>query len=413
MRVLLTCGPVYSHFAPMVAPVAEAIREAGHEVAVATGPSLAGDLDRLGLPYLSLPRMLTGLQRAADPDQARRLGLIPEEMAKPVTGAMFGRLFAGEVALQSAKDLLAVASEFQPDLVVRENAELGAYLFAEKVGVPCVTLDTAAMARSRHADVLPVLNKSRMALGLRPVPDTATLVAYPWVSWLPASWYPAELHRRAHRHNRAPDQATETLDPAIAGLPADRPFVLAALGTNTGVLAHGKLPLPEMVEAFGALPVTAVVALGSDAALAEGTGPRPDNVRLASFAQQRLLLPSCDLFITHAGFGSVQETLTPGVPTVALPQRTDQPANAQRLADLGPGITLAQDQVDTATLTAACRRVLEDSSYRHATRGFQRQILGLHGIDELMADLNALVGQIPRRQPHRDPGEDADAVATT
>ena len=66
MRVLLTCGPVYSHFAPMVAPVAEAIREAGHEVAVATGPSLAGDLDRLGLPYLSLPRMLTGLQRAAD-----------------------------------------------------------------------------------------------------------------------------------------------------------------------------------------------------------------------------------------------------------------------------------------------------------------------------------------------------------
>lgn len=147
MRVLLTCGPIYSHFAPMVAPVAEAIRKAGHEVAVATGPSLAGDLDRLGLPYLSLPRMLTALQRAADPDQARPLGLIPEEMAKPVTGAMFGRLFAGEVALQSAKDLLAVASEFQPDLVVRENAELGVYLFAEKVGVPCVTLDTAAMAQ--------------------------------------------------------------------------------------------------------------------------------------------------------------------------------------------------------------------------------------------------------------------------
>jgi N-glycosyltransferase len=192
------------------------------------------------------------------------------------------------------------------------------------------------------------------------------------------------------------------LDPAIAGLPADRPFVLAALGTNTGVLAHGKLPLPEMVEAFGALPVTAVVALGSDAALAEGTGPRPDNVRLASFAQQRLLLPSCDLFITHAGFGSVQETLTPGVPTVALPQRTDQPANAQRLADLGPGITLAQDQVDTATLTAACRRVLEDSSYRHATRGFQRQILGLPGIDALVADLN-LVGQVPSRQATRRP----------
>ncbi|MCU1625366.1 MAG: glycosyltransferase [Pseudonocardia sp.] len=75
--------------------------------------------------------------------------------------------------------------------------------------------------------------------------------------------------------------------------------------------AHGKLPLPEIVEALGALPVTAVVAPGSDAALAEWTGPRPVNVRLVSFVQLRLLLPTCDLFITHAGFGSVRETLTP------------------------------------------------------------------------------------------------------
>lgn len=94
----------------------------------------------------------------------------------------------------------------------------------------------------------------------------------------------------------------------------------------------------------------------------------------------------------------VRETLTAGVPTVALPQGADQPANAQRLADLGLGITLARDEVDTATITVACRRVLEDSSYRHAARGFQRQILGLPGIDALVADLNALVGQVPSRQ---------------
>jgi N-glycosyltransferase len=38
MRVLFTSNPVYSHFAPMIAPVAEAVRKTGHEVAVATGP---------------------------------------------------------------------------------------------------------------------------------------------------------------------------------------------------------------------------------------------------------------------------------------------------------------------------------------------------------------------------------------
>jgi len=390
MRVLLTSGPVYSHFAPMVAPVAEAIRDAGHEVAVATGAALVGELGRLGLPHLVLPRMVTAAERAADPEVARRLGLIPAELAKPVTGATFGRLFAGEIALEAAEDLLAVATQFRPDLVVRENAELGGYLFAEKIGRPCVTLDTAAMAPSRHPDVLPPLNAARTAFGLPAVTDSATLTRYPWVSWLPASWYPPQSYSPAHRHYRAPDQPSAALDPAIAGLPRDRPLVLAALGSNTGVLTHGKLPLSEIVEALGVLPVTAVVALGSPAA--EWAGPRPGNVRLVSFVPQRLLLPACDLFLTHAGFGSARETLTAGVPVVALPQRQDQPLNAQRLVDLGVGITLAPDEVDAATLAAACRRVLADPAYRHAALGYQRQILALPGMDQLVADLAALAG---------------------
>jgi N-glycosyltransferase len=82
----------------------------------------------------------------------------------------------------------------------------------------------------------------------------------------------------------------------------------------------------------------------------------------------------------------------------------DQPANAQRLADLGSGIAPGRDEVDTATLTAACRRVLEDSSYRQAVRGFQRQILGLPGVDELVAGLNALAGSPGRHAARRSSG---------
>jgi hypothetical protein len=36
--------------------------------------------------------MVTAMERAADPEAARRIGLVPEVMAKPVTGASFGRL---------------------------------------------------------------------------------------------------------------------------------------------------------------------------------------------------------------------------------------------------------------------------------------------------------------------------------
>jgi UDP:flavonoid glycosyltransferase YjiC (YdhE family) len=146
----------------------------------------------------------------------------------------------------------------------------------------------------------------------------------------------------------------KTLESAIAGLPADQPFVLATLGSLTGHMVSPETsPLRHIVEALGTLPCTAVVALGRDADPADWNGPRPGHVHLASFVQQRLLLPACDLFLTHAGFGGVREALSAGVPMVALPLYADQPANAQRLAELGVGVVLRPDEADATALAVA------------------------------------------------------------
>jgi N-glycosyltransferase len=133
-----------------------------------------------------------------------------------------------------------------------------------------------------------------------------------------------------------------------------------------------------------------VVALGRDTDPATWAGPRPGNVHLASFVQQPLLLQACDLFVTHAGFGGVLDALRAGVPMVALPLFAEQPANAQRLTELGLGLATNPYEADTATIAAACQKVLDDPSYRFTTHGFQRQILALPGPDQLAADLTAL-----------------------
>jgi UDP:flavonoid glycosyltransferase YjiC (YdhE family) len=396
MQVLLTSLPLYSHVMSMVVPVARALQAAGHQVAVATGPALTGDLDRLGLPHRPMPRMLAPAQMASDPDFASRIGLGPDGMPLPELGLMdrgaaFGRLFAGLTAVRAAEDMLAATSSFRPDLVVRECTEFGGYLLAGKLGIPCVTLDNAPLVPTRHPGLLPWLNESRAALGLAPADGTSALTRGPWISWIPQAWYPEELRTAAYRYYQAPPGPAAGLDPAIAQLPTGEPFVLATLGSLTGnTLSPETTPLPHIVEALGTLPCTAVVALGRDADPADWTGPRPGNVHLASFVQQQLLLPACDLFLTHAGFGGIREALTAGVPMVALPLNADQPVNAQRLAELGVGAVVSRDKADSPTLAAACRKVLDDPSYRLAARGFQRQILGLPGIDQLVADLTAL-----------------------
>lgn len=65
-----------------------------------------------------------------------------------------------------------------------------------------------------------------------------------------------------------------------------------------------------------------------------------------------------DLFLTHAGFGGVREAL---------------------------------DEADATALEVACRKVLDDSAYRLAARGYQRRILSLPGAGRLVADLTTLV----------------------
>ena len=400
MRVLLTSVAVYSHLVPTVVPVARALQAAGHEVVVATGGVLADDLDRFGVAYRPMPRMLAPSQFGSDPDVARRMGFSPdgkplpelEELGRTAgRGAVVGRIFAGLAAERAAQDMLGVLSDFRPDLVVRECTEFGGYLVADKLGVPCVTLDSAPLAVTRDPGMLPWLNESRAAVGLPPVDDTSSLTRDLWVSWLPDVWYPTGKQSTAHRHYQRSQEPSQQLDPAIARLPDDRPFVLATLGTfSNQMLSPATSPLRRIIEALGSLPCTAVVALGRDTDPATWAGPRPRNVHLASFVQQPLLLQACDLFVTHAGFGGVREALTAGVPMVALPLFAEQPANAQRLTELGLGVTTDPYEADTATIAVACQKVLGDPSYRFTCRGFQRRILALPSMDQLVADLTAL-----------------------
>lgn len=68
-------------------------------------------------------------------------------------------------------------------------------------------------------------------------------------------------------------------------------------------------------------------------------GEIPPNFLAKSFLPQLEILNRADVFITHAGFNSVNEALYFGVPMLALPQVNDQHMVAKRLVSMQLGIT--------------------------------------------------------------------------
>ncbi|WP_435583298.1 hypothetical protein [Amycolatopsis thermoflava] len=164
MRVLMTCQPFYSHLVPVLVTAAKALQRAGHEVAVATAPAVAPHLARAGIEHLPLPNVLTLTELVADP------AAVPEgdvrEAASTLTIA-----FAGSLAGAFARDVLAVAGSWKPDVLVRLCKEFGGYLAAERLGLPQAVLDTSPFSALNLPLVRDALNGQRAEFGLDTVDE--------------------------------------------------------------------------------------------------------------------------------------------------------------------------------------------------------------------------------------------------
>jgi UDP:flavonoid glycosyltransferase YjiC (YdhE family) len=88
-----------------------------------------------------------------------------------------------------------------------------------------------------------------------------------------------------------------------------------------------------------------------------------------SYLPQLEILKRADVFITHAGFNSVNEALYFGVPMLALPQINDQHMVAKRLVSMQLGMTesikeLSSEILSSKTETLIMEREIKDNCTR-------------------------------------------------
>ena len=159
---------------------------------------------------------------------------------------------------------------------------------------------------------------------------------------------------------------------------SDRPLIYASLGTVQNRLLRVFI---QIAYACLGLDVQLVISLGS-AIEPEKLGYVPGSPIVVKAAPQLALLKRASLCITHAGMNTTLESLSNGVPMVAIPVTNDQPAVAARIAWTKTGEVVDLDNCTVDNLKTAIQQVLYRPEYRQNVLKFKAEIEQAGGVTQ-------------------------------
>jgi UDP:flavonoid glycosyltransferase YjiC (YdhE family) len=383
MRVLITSVSAYGHLQPLL-PLAKALADAGHEVAIATGPDLRPRAEAAGFTAFDAGMAIgEAFERLAVlfPDQEYNR-LKPSE----ILGWYLPHLFGEVLTPAMLGDLEPLARSWRPDVVLHDTWEFAGPIVAASAGIPSISqtlglriddciLDLVAAA------VAPLWRQR----GLEPDPE-AGLYRSLCLDSTPPSFQPYE----SARHRDVMRQLRPIAQPPVPGelLPQwiecrrEAPLVYMTLGTNASTNSDISM-FRSVIDGLSGLDVDVLITIGfgSDAA---SLGALASNAHVESYVPQSLLLPHCSAVICHGGAGTTLSSLALGLPLLILPQGADQYVIGDLVLAAGAGLRLAPPEVNPSTVRASMLALLNEPDRWEGAHRLQREIAAMPGPEEVV-----------------------------
>jgi UDP:flavonoid glycosyltransferase YjiC (YdhE family) len=382
MRVLFSSRPGFGHFHPLV-PLASALRNAGHIVRFACSPEMVDVIRQAGFDAEAV-----GITDAES--RARRVE-IPEFLnAVPnrLRSLAFPRVFADlEIPLR-LQEMLEVAKNFKPELVVHEMAEFAAPILAAILGIKSVNHSFGPIVASEiMTDAGLFAAKHWQAAGL-PIPEKAGMYDGLYLDVCPPSLQESHITSVARvQPIRFVPSADSSIAPWLDEL-GKRPVVTVTLGT----VFNKRLDLYRtFIEGLLDLEVDGIVALGPGVEVA-AIGVLPENVRVFSWVPWNSLLEKTTVLIGHGGANSMLGPLSKGIPLVVVPLGADHFVNAARIAQANAGIILEEAHITPEVVQDAVKQALSPSLRASAQR-IANEIAKMPSPAEVVPMLEAYVKQ--------------------
>ena len=381
-RILFTCRPLSGHFDPLL-PLAAAARASGHAVAFASGDPVVGQARDAG--FTAFPAGPADTFRA---EWAPRFPGFTTLVGDAQREFFFTEIFADLELAPRAVDLESIMSDWRPDLVVHEMAELAAPLVSTAQGIPYVDVGYGSLIPRALLEAAGAAAATHWrARRLEPDP-LAGLFRYLYIDPCPPALQNPEIADIAAVQRMRPAAGEAQVSERSAWLEdlPHRPTVYVTLGT----IWNTDLDVFRLVIEALRDRVNLIVTVGrqNDPAL---LGPQPEGVIIRRYIPQTEFLPWCDAVVAHGGSGTVLGALAHGLPLLVIPQGADQWSNAEQIAAAGAGQRLLRDEISIAAVRACVMALLSKPSYRQAASNIKDEIRAMPSATDAIVGLETLL----------------------
>ncbi|KIF76838.1 hypothetical protein QR77_29245 [Streptomyces sp. 150FB] len=384
MRVLFATLPEKTHLYTL-APLAWALRSAGHEVRVASSPGFCATVAANGMTAVGVGddgNMSSAMAEHRESQEIEEADWSELDPAKVTWEGELSRMQIGVMGIAwynepMIDDLVAFARFWRPDLVIWDPLTYAGPLAARAVG--------AAHARSMcFADVYGAKRRLFTKLLAEAAPEESEDPMADWLGGRAAGFGgefsedlitgqltidPLPLSLGAPIETpRQPVRFIPFNGPAVLPdwlqQPQERRRVCVSLGTaNTERYGGDYVSKAAVLESLADLDAEVIAAL-LPAQIEELKGAVPANTRLVSGVPLHTLLPTCSAVIHHGGFGSATGAMAAGVPQLCVTTpSSDQIYRARAVESAGAGLLLVHHEAGTERIRTAVRRLLDEPGF--------------------------------------------------
>lgn len=372
-KIVFFCIPAHGHTNPTLGVVRELVSR-GHQVWYYSYNMMREKIESAGAVFVSCD----------DCDMEKKLS--PKDSARMGKDLAFSARILVDTTLALDKQVCSDMERLQPDCIVADSMAIWGKAVARKLGIPLVS-STTTFAFNQHSAKI-------MKQGLRTM--IQTILAMPksqkQIRRLQACGYPVRnildiIGNDENTHTivyTSPEfqPCSETFSDKFAFVgPSIRPASAHIEKTRNKLIyiSMGTVNNDQMAlyqKCLAALADTGhqvILSVGNLVSM-ENFKDLPEHISVFPHVDQIAVLQQADVFLSHCGMNSVNESLYFGVPLIMLPQTSEQYGVAQRVSQLGAGIKLSR--TDTTAILEAVNKIFADDSYRqHAARlaeGFRR-----------------------------------------